>query len=894
MNGGFSNMLEWVKRHKLLISILLLVFAAILSHIRYILGDAEFFFNVNTDSFSQLIRMTPFLENNILDRQWSWSYGLGGDIFTEFSYYYTTSPFFYLQLFLKKMMGAEISNYNTIIVGKIAINIVRQSLAMIFMYILLLYEKEKKNCFALIGALYYGTAMFFLSISLRFDFMNDCFVWIPLTFLTFRYYERKKKIFPFLIAIAVTVANSFYFGFINCVFYGVYFLWFSYSREMSPKMYFIKITKIVLLCLLGIGISSIFFLPSLRALFMADRSSVIGDLSIIPDINILKNFYGNFFSLGGNLSVPLFTMFSVFFFVGADKKSLFFRKMIFMYFWLFLILIPFVGSMMNGFSYNSDRWHYVVVFSVAYFIPDLLEEITKGKNVTIVKTIVVSLICIILMTIYKNKIGGEIITYESYNFLINIFIIWIIASCVGYYNLRKEKRKKTDKTMFFGGDYVTVLLILILSAVKVYSFNLVTEREGAVNLLFGDSKELLVTNELQPESDEFFRVIDEKSASHNDVRRYENTSMNNGIYGVTAYNSMINGDLSRWIKRDYNIEGLFVAPSYYRGFDDRYFIETAWGVKYKINFDNSKKLPFGYSLYEINNGDENAHILKNKYDIGIDLWYDSIIRKDQFEQFDFAYRDSLLMQAAVVDNTENTYNNAEIDDVTFETNMGDWIYENCECIDGKIAVNKEKAAKITIPFDKSNFNSSGEYLFSFKITEEKGNAFTLNINNKKMSRTKDGSQWLYPIDYFSFKLDEDTEKIEISLPDVGIYSISDQRLYFNSYDRLDDWVRNLNKYNLENLNVEDDSVSGTINNQENGILALSMPYNDGWKCFVDGEERETLKVNGIFTGIELTKGKHIVKFEFSVPLFREAMLISLFSLMISAGIIFLKKHLTLE
>ena len=87
-------MLEWIKKHRIVISVLFFVFASVLSHIRYILGDAEFFFSVNTDSFSQLIRMTPFLEDNILDSQWSWSYGLGGDIFSEFSYYYTTSPFF--------------------------------------------------------------------------------------------------------------------------------------------------------------------------------------------------------------------------------------------------------------------------------------------------------------------------------------------------------------------------------------------------------------------------------------------------------------------------------------------------------------------------------------------------------------------------------------------------------------------------------------------------------------------------------------------------------------------------------------------------------------------------------------------------------------------------------
>ena len=104
-------------------------------------------------------------------------------------------------------------------------------------------------------------------------------------------------------------------------------------------------------------------------------------------------------------------------------------------------------------------------------------------------------------------------------------------------------------------------------------------------------------------------------------------------------------------------------------------------------------------------------------------------------------------------------------------------------------------------------------------------------------------------------------------------------------------MRDLNKYNFESPRIEGNLISGVINNEENGILTLSIPYNDGWKCFVDGEKRNTLKVNGIFTGIELTKGKHNIIFEFSVPFLSESFYILLFSLMISMGIVFYKKCL---
>ncbi len=38
---------------------------------------------------------------------WSFNYGLGGNVFSELSYYYTTSPFFYLEILLKRIFHAD-------------------------------------------------------------------------------------------------------------------------------------------------------------------------------------------------------------------------------------------------------------------------------------------------------------------------------------------------------------------------------------------------------------------------------------------------------------------------------------------------------------------------------------------------------------------------------------------------------------------------------------------------------------------------------------------------------------------------------------------------------------------------------------------------------------------
>ncbi len=73
---------------------------------------------------------------------WSWSYGLGGDVFGQFIYYYTTSPFFYLMLLLRKLQLGSWTLGNTL-QWKLLFSILKQFLSMCFLYSLLKYEKRK-------------------------------------------------------------------------------------------------------------------------------------------------------------------------------------------------------------------------------------------------------------------------------------------------------------------------------------------------------------------------------------------------------------------------------------------------------------------------------------------------------------------------------------------------------------------------------------------------------------------------------------------------------------------------------------------------------------------------------------------------------------------------------
>ncbi len=75
------------------------------------------------------------------------------------------------------------------------------------------------------------------------------------------------------------------------------------------------------------------------------------------------------------------------------------------------------------------------------------------------------------------------------------------------------------------------------------------------------------------------------------------------------------------------------------------------------------------------------------------------------------------------------------------------------------------------------------------------------------------------------------------------------------------------------------------------IVFSEMYYKDGWKAYVDGKEKEILKVNYALRGLEVDGGKHTVDFKFDIPKFHTAgtmaMIGSILVFLLIGGMLFL-------
>ena len=60
-------------------------------------------------------------------------------------------------------------------------------------------------------------------------------------------------------------------------------------------------------------------------------------------------------------------------------------------------------------------------------------------------------------------------------------------------------------------------------------------------------------------------------------------------------------------------------------------------------------------------------------------------------------------------------------------------------------------------------------------------------------------------------------------------------------------------------------MTGTVSVSKDKFLCLSIPYMDGWKAYIDGEEAKLYRANTAFMGVEVPTGEHEIELRYWIP-----------------------------
>jgi uncharacterized membrane protein YfhO len=836
----------------------------------YFISSGAYFNEVCCDSVKQISYFYPFLERMFEQGEffWSWNYGLGGDVFGQFLYYFSTSPFFWLSIIL-----FNFDSLKDVFEFRLFSSIFKLTLTMIFSYHLFHYLK-RTYLSSLVGSLIYGGAVYFTFYSLRYDFMVDGMVWLPLLILGYERLLLEKKKGLFLFTVFLVICSNFYLAFINSIFLGLYsiFKYFVIREKYTLKSFLDHMIHFAGMYLIGFLLAAFAFLPAVYNYLNVDRFYYEHSIPMFFSTEYYLSLPYHLFFQSKTLStviiLPVATLFIMFYGIwvqkAVTKKVTLFSLIIFLMF-----LIPFVYSMFNGFSSIQFRWLYLFVFMTAYGVTYILDEMRERY----LKKEILFGAAILLFLTGVIKFKHEIIeVYATKNDMVILGIAFLVYVLL-------ISRKRMPKPIFSIGLVAIVLFnTVFVNHLLIRNFlgDPLQLKERQVEILessnYGVTSEQEVFKELNQKDSGFYRVI------WNNLNEF-NAPLLYGYNGVSAYNSLISGNVHQFLKNEYNTLQ-YNAPSLYKNVDNRIFIETMLGSKYYLLNKDEIYKPFGYSKWK----EINDHVIyQNNYTLPIGFMYNQAVLKETFDSLSYAEKDELLLKAAVVENKVEGIQ--DIDPEKLEAKVKDIDIDEIEFnharIDGqtlKVEENGQLIIPSVIP------DEEGETLFQINLIRNDGEKYSLDVNNKTFNHFGDNNIYNYPKEEIVINLGyrHTSKDITVTLT-PGEYQLGTMEVQFNSFKTFMELREKRQEQSLGNIEYSSQSLSGTINANQKGILFFSIPYSKGWKVKIDGNKVQPLEVNTAFIGVPLSKGEHEIELNFVSPLVMPGLIISSMTFLLIMG-----------
>ncbi len=814
----------------------------------------------------------------------SWNLGLGLDQIGQLSYYVLGDPFNFISLLFPFKCLKYVYSFLVIL-----------RLYFVGISFIAYCNYHKKSRFAsLIGALIYTFSGYIFFAAVRHPFFINAAIWLPLMLLGIDKIlkEDKFKLFTFISAISA-ISNYYFFYMITILtlIYAIIKYWNEY-KENGIKSFWSKFVKTALCYIIGVLSASILLLPTIYAfvnnsrvgntnftyytlgyyaklLFLSDKTPFWARVSVCPlAITLLPVAILNF---------------------KKNKENRTWIKNLLVYF--VILLIPFLGSVMNGFSFQSNRWTFGFSFALSYLVViNLRNSLTYSpKEFKLIKNCLI--IYFLMWFLLKSFAGIFPIFTIGFAF---IYLIILASRSLDYPKLKKDlyfqyaQDLKSENSKLIAQRVKKVILLAICLYIIFFSWETFIHGKYC--------KEFLKYNEIETSYDTFGNNVQHfaeavKYIKQNDTGIYRistnipdsnNLSYKYGYKGLNTYLSIGNKYLTTFSRELLILNSAKTNPL--RELDSRLRISTLLGAKYYIvSKKDAPCVPFGYNLiHEMQDEKNTTQIYQNQNYLPIAVFYNNYTLKQNYDSLSPIEKEQALLKTAVIENSSTLNNN----NIKQNTNIAKEIsspkevkYEikdSLEIIDEttKTISPKKNKNSFKLKIKDKNINNCELYLLieGQKYNTHAEHSITAKYNGiTKKQAIRDKVTSPYYIDnpnilfYLGYRENHSGNISVIFSTKKGTYSYDNIKIIAVPVDNYNDDIKNLKKYEFNLTSFDNEKFSGTIKNDEDGILQVSTSYSDGWKAYVDGNKVKVINVNTGFIGIPLNKGDHNIEFIYETP-----------------------------
>ena len=881
---------EYAKKHKAFI-IFSILFAITVIGVYWLFLKGKISFIWNTDGLKQhyviLYDFNEMIRNLFKEgiSTFSLNIGLGLDVIEQYSYYVIGDPFAWLSLLfpLDKLEYV----YSILIVLRM------YCIGLAFMAYCKYHKKE--NLPTIIGSLAYAFCGFILYGGIRHPYFLNALILLPIIFIGIDRLLKENKKGLFIVSIFISSIVNYYFFYILtivAVIYTIVKIIFEY-RDKGSKWIINTVLKGIGCYIVGTLMSACILLPTIygflnSARTEADIAVVFKDTfyeQFIMGYTIIENESWNIIGIT-SIFIPLF---------GVMLVNLKKNKEMFTIFCIMTIMavLPQIASVMNGFSYPTNRWVFAYIFIMVYIIVENFRTSLKYNKKEILSMIITTSIYINLSFIFWKYNDAN---YHIFRINMVFAIVFILIVIVKQVILKKTiKINKLVNITLSCMIIIVVMLNVIVSANHFYG-------ENGSNYIASFSKYSQVDKKYENENgniNHFEEAIEYIKNYDKNIYRIsklpvsiENTSLMYNYNSLSSYLSIGSKYVYEFAK-DIDLNNSAKNKTAITDMNNRTQAMTFLGTKYIIcDEENEKYIPYGYKKIE---NIENTQIYENTNSLNIGIFYDKYIQEEEYNKLDAIEKEIALLNYATIDNNSTLINDIEhgnILDINYKKANIDYeiLDEDGILEDSKITIEENKN---TIKLKVNSKNDIEELFLKISnlnfIRKEDTSTTKYTIKVKYNGKTiEEETKGLTSIDYddnpnivinigkYISDLDDDSNYIEIEFDSSeGTFYYDSIELVSVSMEEYEKQVEKLNQTPFENIEYSGNTIKGTINNEKDGILQLTVPYSDGWSVIVDGEEKELLNVNTGFIGVALEAGEHEIVFEYHTPWLTAGIIISI-------------------
>ncbi len=737
---------------------------------------------------------------------WNFSLGYGADIITTLNYYVIGEPLNLLTIFVPSRYTEYL--YDFLVVLRLYLA------GLTFMQFCKIMGKKGNGVLA--GALVYVFAGFVIFSAVRHPFFMIPMIVLPLLLTGVEKIFRGKRPYQFILSITLAAVSNFYFFYMVAIFTIIYAVVRAFFVYKNNILFIIKILLRMLgYAVIAVFMSAVIFLPILIAFSGGYRSEVnivvnlfysIQDYKYIVSNILVTNSDSNWTVLGYSpIIIPAL-------YVMLKKRKR--QYILFFAIGIVFLSFPIFGTVLNGFSYVSNRWIWALGFCLGYIVTGFWEEILSMSLKDIKRIAILLGIYLLMMYIIRS---GTIESIFAQVILLLFILMMIIA-----FGQKKISRRKLE----YG------IILLIIAGIYMNGYYKYSITQGNYVKEFIDSGEIYnmyqesVSHDLKKavEDETFYRYAYVDDSVYSDFQtgvqeileqlpngetalsnnfgtlsQNENASLLFDMNGLSYYWSLTNGNLSRYAL-SMNVNQKFLSQM--ENLDDRAALTALASTKYYVSGNKvnqivpygfkktetiKKSVPYNVKNKELPETDRNKttyYIYENQYALPLGYTYDNYILEKDFEKLDGIEKEEAMLQAVVLEeeNSELKKENIDItsENVDYEIDLG----ENVEQENNRFIV-KNKNSSISIRFDSS---AQKEVFFSIQgLQFEEINPVEMYADQYELLSQNEMNQLQYS--YRNWQK-SNAVTINLSLDNVkkNLSYFSPESMYYNG---IDDFVINM-------------------------------------------------------------------------------------------------------